>query len=271
MGFFEELDSFFNVMDRGWSAFNIFKKKNKLCDDYYYEEYNKKVYVKKNGDGVIVSSFILKVIDPVKTDCLIRTLDISDAKKAAKFEDFRQMANTPMEEVFEKPGFWYTSDGDIITDVEEFYNEENARRTSDEKFISIKISIDTTKLKAGQTYNLSYAFSVPGLFPIHNGRFDMDSQDRKTYNNFISSITTDHIGHHLRFSVYFEDGIVIKEKPLGHAISTKPSKKKNFVKDKKYNCIYKNNIFYKKYHFEVENPQEYEYIYMGWNVKNPES
>ena len=34
-------------------------------------------------------------------------------------------------------------------------------------------------------------------------------------------------------------------------------------------CKYKNNMFYEKYSFTLENPQAYDRIYMKWNLKNP--
>lgn len=246
-----------------------------LCDDYYYQEYNKKVFVRKNGDCVIVSSFKLTVIDPLKTSSLTRTLDIHDAKTWAKFDDFEEMKNRDIDEIFTKYGFWYISDNSIVTDVEEYYAESDKSKATDDKFISIKMSIDTTKLEPGHTYNLSYAFSIPGLYPLLDGRFDTADQSHDLYGNFKSYISTNHIGHHLRYALYLENGIDIKVKPQGHVIRSKilPQKKKKKKKGKNnansYNCEFKDNIFYTKYWFEVENPQEYESIYMSWDIKNP--
>ena len=269
MGIFGEMNAIASLGEKGYKIGNFLKKKSNPCDDYYYDEYNKKVFIRKNGDGVIVSSCILKVIDPIKTDHLIRTLDIGDAKEDSRFEKFEIMRAKSLENVFSEYGFWYKSDNDIITDVEEYYEDEDTRRRDDGKFISIKMLLDTTKLEKGNTYKIMYAFSVPGLFPILDGRFDYAGQDRSNYPDFRSYISTSHIGHHLRFAVYFEEGIELKEKPSGNAKLSSAVKrnKKNSVKT--HNCIFKDNVFYKKYYFEIENPQEYTDIYMKWNIKNP--
>jgi hypothetical protein len=269
VGILGEIDAATNLGKKGFNLFKYFGNKEKLCDDYYYEEYNKKIFVKKNGDGLVVSSCNLKVIDPIKTDSLIRTLDISDAKKSSCFEPFDKMRNTSMENIFSEYGFWFRSDNDIVTDVEEFYEDKNSRRKDDNKFISVKFMIDTTKLEKNRTYKIVHAFSVPGLFPIKDGRFDVEEQDRKDYNDFRSYVSTEHIGHHLRFAAYFENGIEFKEKPSGNSklLSSVKKNKKNSAKN--HNCVFKDNIFYKKYHFEIENPQDYTDIYMKWNVKNP--
>lgn len=269
MGLLGEIDAATNLGVKGFKLFSFLNKNNKLCKDYYYEEYNKKIFIKKNGDGLIVSSCILRVVDPLKTDSLIRTLDISDAKIGTHFETLEKMRTTSIDNIFSEYGFWYKSENDIVSDVEEYYEEENVSKKNNDKFISIKMIIDTTKLEAGRTYKIMHAFSIPGLFPIENGRFDVVNQDRNNYKEFRSYVSTSHIGHHLRFAAYFEEGIDFKERPSGNKILSSAARKNKKNSEKTHNCIFKDNVFYKKYHFEIENPQEYSSIYMKWNIKNP--
>ena len=40
-------------------------------------------------------------------------------------------------------------------------------------------------------------------------------------------------------------------------------------KAKPNDCQYRNNMFYEKFNFTLENPQEYDIIYMEWDLKNP--
>lgn len=270
MGLFGELNAAASFGEKLLNWLHIGKNRKYPCDDYYYEEYNKKVYIRKNGDGLILCSCRLKVIDPAKTQSVVRTLDISDAKKSSKFEDFSIMLNKPIEIMFKDYGFWYISDNNIITDVAEYYDENNKKRTNDDRFISIKLTLDTTRLHKEKVFDFSYCFSIPGLFPIKDGRFDLGEQDRNTYGNFSSHVSTSHIGHHLRFSVYFEDGIVFKEKPKGNVeLSSAVKNKKKRDNNTTYVCDFKDNIFYKKYHFEIANPEDYRDIYIDWNIKNP--
>ena len=267
MGIFGEIDAATNLWGKSKKTFCKKNKLEKKCDDYYFEEFNKKIFVRKNGDGMVISSFILKVIDPSKINSLIRTLDIHDAKESSKFPKFSLMKQCPTSKVFEEFGFWFISDNEIITDIEEFYEDINITKQTDDKFISIKLNVDTSKMSAGKSYKFAYAFSVPGLFPIANGRFDTTSANREQYKDFSSYVSTRDIGHHLRFAAYFEDGMVFKEKPLGYAIRYKDNKKSK--KETKCPCNYKDNIFYEKYCFEIDNPQEYEYLCLKWNLKNP--
>ena len=265
-----EIDAATNLLSKARNFFGKFSLKEKTgCDDYYYDEYNKKVYVNKNGDGLIVCSYILKVIDPVKTGSLIRTLDISDAKKGTEFAPFSEMIKAPIDNVFKDFGFWYRSDNDIITDVVEHYEYEDLPDASRKDFISIKLIIDTSKLEKGKTYKLMHAFSIPGLYPIKDGRFDAENIERTEYNEYRSYISTAHIGHHLRFALYFEEGIEFSDKPKGNLCLSSGVKRSKKNAAKKLTCVFKDNIFYKKYHFEIENPQEYSEIFMSWNIKNP--
>lgn len=272
MGWVGDINSAFALWDRlkKWWGSNSHTKVPKECDDYYFEEYNKKVYIRKNGSGLVVSSFILHVIDPNKLDNFVRSLDISDGKRDAAFKDFNEMKSVPIEKVFQEYGFWCISENDIVTDVEEYYDEIDRNREGDNKFLSFKMLIDTAKLEKNKTYSMAYAISVPGLFPIEDGRFDVLAADRDKYPDFNSFISASHFGDHLRFSLYFEKGIVFKAKPKGNAKrrSTAPLKIED-ISGKK--CEFKDNIFYQKYHFEIEHPQDYESIYMKWNVKNPET
>lgn len=269
MFIFGEIDAVTNLCDKGFKLLKIFRKKNNKCEDYFYDEYNKKIYVRKNGDGLIVSSCVLKVSDPIKTQYLIRTFDISDAKKNSEFDSFDKMKTNSIENIFSEFGFWYSSENNIITDVEEFYDSSDMLRRDDKKYLSVRFIIDTTKLVQGIPYKIVYACSIPGMFPISDGRFDMSSQDRSKYIDFRSYTSALHMGHHLRFSAYFESGIDFKERPSGNVKLLSTVKKNKHNSTKTYNCTYKDNLFYQKYCFEVMNPQEFEEIYLKWNVKNP--
>lgn len=270
MGLLSEIDAAANIWIKIKRLF-IKDKFEKQCEDYYYEEFNKKIYVRKNGDGVIVSSFRIKIIDASKIDYLIRTLDIHDAKSWAELKKLKEMKECSINDVFSKVGFWYSCDNNIISDIEEFYQESEMTKQDDNKFISIKITFDTSVLQNGKSYNFSYAYSIPGLFPINEGRFDVDDTDRNKYPEFASYASTNDIGHHMCFSAYFENGIDFKDRPVGYAVRHKNNVKIKNKKEKKEKipCVCKDNIFYKKFRFEVKSPRDYEYICMKWNVKNP--
>lgn len=269
MGFFGEMNSALLVIARVREHISHYCNKTgkKGCNDYYFDEYNRKVFVKKNGSGLIVSAVKLKVVDPEKIDYFNRTLDISDGKKTAAFTDFKQMKEVPLENIFNEYGFWYISQNEIITDAEEYYDDMDKPQADRNNFLGFRLISDNTKLKKGLSYTFSYAISVPDLFPISDGYFDDQMADRKNYESFSSYVSASHFGDLLKFSMYFEQGINFKEKPKGYAYrsdTAKPSIKN--IEGKQ--CEFKDNIFYTKYSFTISEPQEYKSICMKWDIKD---
>lgn len=246
-----------------WIA-KVLKRRPEDLEPYYFEEYNKKVYVKANGDGMIVASLKLHVNDPIKTPPLIRTYDISDAKKETEFPDFSKMVETGNSAPFEEFGIWYSSQGDIVTAIEEEYAEEDLSQRGNKKFLSFKLVLNGAALEKGRVYDIIYALSIPGLYPIENGRFCGSVQEHEKYGKFRTSVSTYQTHKHLTYSVYTENGIVFSRKPQAFCkgANTKGNARPN-------PCKYRNNMFYEKFNFTLDNPQEYDIIYMEWDVKNP--
>lgn len=245
-------------------------KKLKTNEPFYFDEHNKKVFVKYNGDGLIVASIKLHVLNPAETTNLIRTFDISDAKKGTEFPDFDILIANGKKikekqlEPFSEYGLWVSSQNDIVTDVIEEYIEDDKKFTNDKRFLSIKFVLDSAALIADKTYEINFALSIPGLYPITNGRFDGTEAEHEQYGRFSTSVSTYLTHRIITYSIYMEKGIVFSYKP-------KPCYKVKRTKGKpKYKeSNYKNNMFYEKYSFTLENPQDYDRIFMEWDIKNP--
>lgn len=263
----EKIISTLGLLDKVLSIFGkikslfIYKKKKTL--PYYFEEYNKKVFVKENGDGIIVVTLELHVNDPINTTHIIRTFDISDAKKDTIFPDFVELLNTGSSDPFSSYGLWYCSENDIVTDICEEYDEKDFKEKDNKKFLSFKLIFNNSDLKPGKTYRISYALSVPGLYPILNGRFDGTVDEHKKYGKFRTSVSTRQTHEKITYSIYTQKGIVFSDKPKaylnGESTGGKP---------KSSPCRYRNNMFYEKTNFTLENPQEYDIIYLQWDLKN---
>ena len=247
----------------------VAKKFSKNKEPYYYKEYNKKVFIKRNGNGIIVASLLLWVNNKESTEGIIRTFDISDAKEGTKFPDFDTLLEngekmdlrekTP----FEDYGLWCWSEGDIVTDIIKKYDKIDKPRKNDPRFLSFKMILNKAALEKNKSYRITYALSVPGLYPISNGYFSGTKEDHEKYGSFQTSINT-YLSHDiLKYSVYIEKGIVFSEKPQGYFVDRK--KQGELVPN---SCNYKDNMFYEKFDFTVAKPQIYDKIYMEWDLKN---
>lgn len=238
--------------------------KNKRIDEpYYFDEYNKKVFVKNNGDGVIVWYTKLHVVDPVQSNRIIRTVDITDAKEDSEFPPVIDMIAQGNKAPFETFGMWHKSDNDIVTDIVEVYDEADEKRKEDKKFLSFQLVLNSAALEENGVYNITFAISIPGLFRIENGRYSGTIDEHKKEGTYKTSLTTYRTQKLLSYSIYTEQNMVFSKKP--HAIC-KGAKTKGVPVENK--CKYRNNMFYEKFSFTLENPQEYDIIYMEWDLKN---
>lgn len=248
------------------NGFRDFFNGNKDKEDseiYYFSELNKKVFVSKNGDGVIVCSFDFIAPDPSIIEAFERQLDIEDAKKSTKFPQFSQMCSNDEKNIFKDYKFWYRCDNNIITNVEEYYNGENKRSEKDnDRFLGVRFLVDIGRIEANRKYKVVYGYSIPGLYPILNGKFDEDEKPYKDYDYFSSSISVQHLSEKVKFAVYFEDGVSLSKTPVYFAklLGSKGGKLRE------HPCKYRDNLWYHKYCFEIKNPEKYRIIGIRWNV-----
>lgn len=241
-------------------------KIRKIDEPYYFDEYNKKVFVKNNGDGVIVWYTKLHVINPAQSNKIIRTIDISDAKVTSEFPSVSDMIAQGDKAPFETFGIWYRSDNDLITDIVEVYDEVDKHRQYDKKFLSFQLVLNSAALEENGVYNIIFAISIPGMFRIENGRYSGTVDEHKKDGPYRTSLTTYRTQKKLSYSIYTEKDMVFSKKP--HAICKGIKTKGNPIENK---CKYRNNMFYEKFWFTLENPQEYDIIYMEWDLKNQKS
>lgn len=232
-------------------------------NDYYFKEVNKKVYIRKNGNGFVVSSCELYVIRPEKVDNFIRTFDISDAKKNSRFPRFKQMQRKNFNSFEDYAFFW---ESDIITSVAECDNKKltpaELRKKNEGKLLAVEFIVDRSKLKAKNSYKLLYGYSAPGLFPIKDGKHDVSEYSEEEYGHYSSSLDVKHTAKKSRISVYLEKGIKLRCPPEGDAIRVTDSQT---VPPKK--CDSWNNILYTKYTHEVKRPEKYSAVQVKWKLK----
>ena len=232
--------------------------------DYYFEEVNKKVFVKKNGDGFVVCACDLYVIRPEKVNDFVRGFDISDGKKSCRFPKLKTMQRRNIN-FFEDYGFWCDSQNNFITSVEENYDSSSfdikRKEISERKCIGVKFHVDKSLLKSKQKYRFVYGFSVPGLYPVNNGKHDRQEYDYKQYGKHSSYIDVKHLAKNLRFAIYLERGMKLQEAPFGHAI--KPNQSKEIEPRV---CEVRDNLMYTKYLYTLKRPEKYQSIWVDWKL-----
>lgn len=250
-----------------WVNWGLNKTSNvKVGQAYYFEEVNKKVFIKLNGDGVVVCSFDFYVKNPNKIVDFIRYIDITDAKKTSVFPSFKTMQRKSGFCWFSDYKFSYMSENDIISSVEECYEDISQimvyKKQNNNKCLGVKFNIDKSKLKKNNKYRITYAYSVPGLYPVKNGRHDKSEYPKKSYGEHCSGISVKHMSKTLRFAIYFENGFQFELTPMAYAITLNSKKEiSNSV------CEMRNNVFYTKYLYILKSPEKFSDISIKWKLK----
>ncbi len=265
------LSTALGTVDAGLSMAERFGEKHKHLvpkflyrNNYYFEEVNKKVFVKANGDGVVVCSCDLYVINPDAVEHFVRLFDISDAPKTTKFPPFDSISKSKSD-FFNGYAFWYESESGIISGVEEYYDDdfthEEMQKIAERRLLGVRFFVNKNKLESKRKYRIIYGYSVPKLFPIKDGKHDESEYDKDIYK-YTSSMAVKRMAKKLRLSVYLEDGICIKDAPRGKAI--KVSDSQNIPPDI---CQVRDNILYSKYLYEVKRPEKYNSIQIKWKLE----
>lgn len=244
---------------------------------YCFREYKKHITVYRNGNGIVINSFKLKVLNPSKVDSIYRRMNIDDGKLSSNFPKLNDMKSTNIDNRFEDFGFWFISDEEIVTKAKEYYwSEEDVLKKdytseSNTKEIRWKFLINENKIKKGKEYTVTYVMSIPGMFPLENGYYVKSLHDSK-YNdyNFSSSMKVDHAIKKLTYVVAFENGINLDEMP--RCVICNPKKNSTITK-KPIHGNEENNYIFKKYTYNIKKPHFQSRIKIKWNIeekrKNP--
>lgn len=224
-------------------------------NNYYIESYKKHLTVYKNGNGILIVNLKLKIISPQKVKKISRLLDCSDGKKTLVFPKLENMRECDISDRFDNYGFWYTSDKNIVTGIEGMTTNQN-------KILNWKFIIDESKLKKGQSYNISYVISVPNMFPITNGNYDMSLLSRKNQTNykFTSSLQVDHEIKEIEYAISFENGINFYEGPA--CLIEREQSNSNAIHGKEKQDLIYNTRFYK-----IKSPKSGSNIIISWKLR----
>lgn len=261
-----EVESGFNLIDRIKTfCVNRKDKIKKFEYPYYFENYTKHITIYKNGNGIIINSADLIVTNKNLFDKIYRKLNIEDGKKDSVFPSLENMLKTDKKDRFDKFGFWYYSENNIINNIEEFYWSDTDKTVEDKKIkenpkeIRWYFDFNTSKIEENKNYKIIYVISVEGLYPIENGTLIRDLiNDPNSKDNNESSIEIQQAITNFRYIVSFEDGISLKKEP------------KCEIKENMYSSnitvadIQNYNVLFNKHNFTVSKPILGSQIKVSW-------
>ena len=236
--------------------------------DYYYESYHKHLTVYNNGNGILINSFTVIINNINAINEFKRELNISDAKSVTNFPKLSIMKKTKLSDRFNKFGFWHKclNNKDLIKSVREYYwsSDSNGIDTiaqSNSKILKWIIETNPSSIEVGKPYDIVYIMSIPGMFPIENGKFsDSIANIKGTHGVFKSQSHIKHTIKNFKYTVSFENGLELYTKPTG-TIS---------VDNEKENLHYENdnNIIFDKYIFNTKTPKCNSVINIEWSFKD---
>jgi hypothetical protein len=150
----------------------FFKKENKKFK-FKYSKFYKKIAIYEDGHAIVINYLEIKTNE--KIEKIERFIDIADGCKDIKLPTFNEMKNLPIEERFEKPGFWCKSNYNIKIKL----IEDIATR---KKFHIVF----QPPLEKGNSIKISYAFSIPCAYPLSEGKLDPQKLSQNPYTPKLS-------------------------------------------------------------------------------------
>ena len=238
-------------------------------EDYYFSYYEKHITIYQNGNGIIIHKFKVIANDVNKLQIIRRKINIEDGVKTSKFPPLDTMLHTNKANRFRDFGFWYKSDDNIISTVEEYYwdsktSSENKKVKNNPQELRWIFKIDKNKLKREKPYEICYVISVPGLAALQNGQLNKEWLNDPLEENIHSKMHIDHKIQRLKYIISFEDGIKIDTPPNCKCVMSEQDSVKtlDILGKEEY------DLLYRKYIFEVENPIFGSTIDISWKYNN---
>ena len=243
------------------------KEKNNFddVDDYYFIDYTKHITIYKNGNGIIMHQFTVLVNNTEKFKRIRRKLNIEDGNINSKFSSLEEMMKTNKSERFDKFGFWYYSKDNIISDVKEYYWQKNSsaedtKVKNNPKELRWIFKINKQRINKETPYNITYAISVPGLSALENGRLNCELLSDEFDDISSSNMNIDHKIKNLRYIISFEEEVELEKTPTcSYIVQGQDDSEELQVEGEE-----ENNILYKKWIFNINNPKFNSDIKVTW-------
>lgn len=214
-----------------------------------------------------MNTFNVAVNNPDNFKEFKRKLNVEDGKKDIAFPALSIMKATSKEKRFTDFGFWvYKPDNSIIGSTYEKYwsdsdpDELDHTSAHNNKELRWVFEINRSKIKDNRKHKISYAISVPGLYPIDKGMFISELANEPESNGKAStSIHVEHYINKISYILSFEDGIKLNKEPECFTV--------NGQKIPIYDFYVEEGVFYTKYIFTISKPSYGTSIIIKWEFK----
>ena len=243
----------------------IFKNKSKFNKaPFYFKTFHKHVTVYENGNGILINSFDI-VFNDISTKKLVRGINIEDGKKNAKFESLENMMKIDISDRFDKCGFWVYSDNDIVENViESYWEDEDYEQEDNNKELKWRFKFNKSKIEFHKPYRIVYIISIPGMFPIKNGKLDFSEIVEEKFDGYShSSIATRTPTERLTYTMSFYNSILLKSEPEAIVKPIESTKRNVYVPIRK-----EYNIIYNKYICYIKSPQLGSKLRIKWKFED---
>lgn len=259
MGFLQDAVSIITIVKEFKNLFSegVMLLNNK---DYYFKDFHRKTFVNSNGNAVIYFEQIIHIVNPDKCNFLTVDLDVSDGKDCCEFPEFKEMISED-KKYFGDYKFSCVANDNILGNICEDYSHLNSAERKNliksKKFISIKIPFKRSCLKAHTDYKVAYAFSIPNMCPIVNGRLG-GIQDVEKFEYVESWVSCAKRHKKLKYSLYLSNEIqlyddVISTVRLQDSNDATPNHIDNY-----------NFLLYNKYVCKIKKAYKYRDICIKW-------
>lgn len=262
-----------NGIDVGYFIFSHHSFRDKKAT-HYFENYHKHVTIYNDGTGVVINEFDM-VFNRREHTFLKRGLDISDGKKEAFFPELVEMEKTKISDRFNKCGFWYYSDDNIISSVKERYwtdeddenDTENIALKNNDKVLRWEFEFNYSRICPNRKYKVIYVMSIPAMYPIKEGRLDRNSiNDEQLLSDLESGNSTSiRINNPIRnfyYTVSFESGILLAREP--RCMFKHINQQEDLTHPR---LKHEYNVLYNKYTCNITKPKIGSIIKINWQFK----
>lgn len=233
-------------------------------ETFYFKNYCKHLTIYRNGHGILINSCEIRVLNKDKFERFKRNIDISDGKINAVFKPLKEIKMDLPCDRFNKLGFWYNINtvSDLLEGIDDVLSEN--KKSIDFIF---KFNKGVLKSLKGRSFKLSYALSIPGMFPIINGIFDSANKP-DSFAGFSSSLEVFHRVEEITYIISFEKGIEVDKSNISFYNEYKESMSNGRkIIQKDLNFTLDPDVFYNKFLVKIIKPRYQSQIVVKWNVK----
>lgn len=233
-------------------------------ETFYFKRYCKHLTIYRDGHGILINTFSIKVLNQSRFESFQRTLDISDGKTHATLGPLAQIKKELPCSRFTELGFWHKIN--TVSELLEGIDDKLADNKKSMDFI-FKFNKGVLQALKSKTFELSYALSIPGMFVIKDGRFD-EANKPPDFPGFISSLLTLHRMEEIIYIISFEKGIEVDKSNIRFYNEIKKNLSNGRrVEQKDLKFAYQPDVFYDKYLVRILKPQFQSETIVTWNIK----